>query len=478
MGLLIGLMLRVTAIVILCLSCATVWVVTEVHRGIREETAASADRVVREAQELAWRELTWRGSAGRLAKYAFPDWRSSHTLRFISPGNCVALTWEGEATQQQCSGLETAGGPAPAWFEMLHRRAFGSSQPVRRVVNLNRREVGIVITTPDPGAAVRQVWRQVRVVLAAAAAMAAGIALLATLVIGVALRPAHVITRGLGRLERGDLATRLPRFRTVEFDRIASAVDSLAERLARTTAERTELTQRLFSTQEDERRALARDLHDEFGQCLTAVAALANAIEGEAGDRHDIAEDARVVARITQQMMDILTGALARLRPPDLDELGLEASLRRLVSRRDGRRTQPVVFHLTTGGDLSSVPGAAGLSIYRIVQECLTNAVRHGRPTRVEVSIVRSGDVVVLRVEDDGGGHPGRMSSGGGHGVLGIRERVGALGGDLIVGPGRDGIRIEVTIPCPSPFEGGLVLKRGREAVSHPPASDCREFAA
>ena len=76
MGLLAGLILRVLAVVVLCLVCATAWVVAEVHQGIRQETAASADRVVRETQELAWRELTWRGSAGRSAKYAFPDWRS------------------------------------------------------------------------------------------------------------------------------------------------------------------------------------------------------------------------------------------------------------------------------------------------------------------------------------------------------------------------------------------------------------------
>ena len=448
MGLLIGLILRIMAVVLLCLACATAWVIAEVHEGIRAETAASTDRVVREAQELAWRELTWRGSTGRLAKYAFPDWRSSHTLRFINPGNCVALTWEGEATLQQCSGLETAGGPAPAWFETLYRDAFGAISPIRRVVTLNRKEAGVVVTTPDRGAAVRQVWRQVRVLMAAAAAMAGGIALLATFVIGIALRPARVITRSLGRMERGDHSTRLPRFRAGEFDRIARAVNALSERLCQTTAERTALTQRLFTVQEEERRALARDLHDEFGQCLTATGALASAMEAAAGDRPELRDDARAIRRITRQMMGTLKGALARLRPPDLDEFGLEHGLRRLVSTWEARSSKPAAFDLSFAGDLSTLSGSTALNIYRIVQECLTNAVRHGRPTRVDVSVARVGGTVTLGIVDDGGGDAARVGTGSGQGVLGIRERIGALDGTLTISPARGGVRIEARIPC------------------------------
>lgn len=474
MGLFIGLILRILAVVLLCLACAMAWVVAEVHLRLREETAASADRVVREAQELAWRELTWRGSTGRSAKYAFPDWRSSHTLRFISPGNCVALTWEGEATLQQCSGLETAGGPAPAWFEAVYREAFGAIAPIRRAVTLNRREAGTVVTTPDRGAAVRQVWRQVRVLMVAAAAMAGGIALLATFVIGVALRPAQVITRGLGRVERGDHSTRLPSFRAGEFDRIARAVNALSERLQRTSAERTALTRRLFAIQEEERRALARDLHDEFGQCLTATGALASAIEAEAGERPDLRDDARAISRITRHMMETLKGALARLRPPDLEEFGLEHGLRRLVATWQGRSAQPAVFNLSLAGDLSTLSGPTALSIYRIVQECLTNSVRHGRPTCVDVSVVRLPERVILGVADDGGGDARHVETGRGHGVLGIRERIGALGGTLTISAAHGGVRIDATIPCP--IEGDPVIPEAGRTVL--PPSPSKELAA
>ena len=470
MSLLLGLILRVTAVVLLCLACVTAWVVAEVHDGIVDETMASANRVVREVKGLAWRELVWRGSDPRLAKYAFPDWRSTHTLRFISPGHCVALTWAGEATQQQCSGLETTGGPAPAWFEAFYRSTFGSNEAVSRMIVINRQKAGTIVTTPDQGAAVRQVWRQVRVLFAAAAAMAAGIAVLATLVIGHALLPANVIIRGLRRLEHGDHASQLPSFRSTEFDRIAGAVNALAGRLSRTTAQRAALTQRLFAVQEEERRALARDLHDEFGQCLTATGAIAGAIEAGAGDRPELAEDARAIAQITRQMMATLQGALARLRPPELDEFGLERSLRGLVSTWERRSAHPTRFSLDVVGDLSTVAGPPALSIYRIVQECLTNAVRHGRPDSVHVDVIRTEGTVTLSVEDDGGGNPDCVGTGGGHGVLGIRERVDALGGRFAIGRGRAGVRIEATIPCPRTGPGGVSFSAPSGSAGPAPA--------
>lgn len=458
MSLLIGLVLRVMAVVALCVIGATAWMMLEVHRGIHDEAVGSADRVVREAQELAWRELTWRGSAGRYAKYAFPDWRSSHTLRFISPGNCVALTWEGEATQTQCSGLETAGGPAPAWFEALHRRMLGPSEPVQRSIILNRREAGTVVATPHSGAMVRQVWRQVRVLVSIAFAMAICIASLATLVIGWTLRPASLITRVLRRLEQGDFAARLPRFRSGEFDRIARAVNALGLELERSTAERKVLTQRLFQVQEEERRSLARELHDEFGQCLTATGALAASIEAGAVDRPDLREDAQAISRVTRQMMQTLREALAHLRPPDLEEFGLQRALQRLVST--WRRREAPAFGLTVEGDLATVPSPVALSLYRVVQECLTNAVRHGKPTEISVRLNVSVDAVTVVVLDDGGGVPADTDGAEGHGILGMRERVEALGGQLVISSSGVGLRIEAVIPI-----AGHML----ESLAHPP---------
>ena len=92
------------------------------------------------------------------------------------------------------------------------------------------------------------------------------------------LRPFASVVRGIERLQHGDFAARLPRLRVAEFDRLSRAVNETAVALQEAQAVRAELTRRLFSVQENERRALARELHDEFGQCLTATRAMAAAI--------------------------------------------------------------------------------------------------------------------------------------------------------------------------------------------------------
>ena len=191
--------------------------------------------------------------------------------------------------------------------------------------------------------------------------------------------------------------------------------------------------------QEEERRALARDLHDEFGQCLTATLAFAGSIEAGASDRADLADDARSITRVAKRMMSTLREALARLRSQELDELGLETSLAQLVAGWNAQTAPKAVFHLDLSGDLAGVPRAIAMSIYRIAQECLTNAVRHGKPSDVYLRVARTapdGGAVALVVEDNGGGDPARIKVATGHGILGIRERIAASGGSLAIGRG------------------------------------------
>jgi signal transduction histidine kinase len=320
-------------------------------------------------------------------------------------------------------------------------------------LSVRQQEAGVIVATVDPAAAVRQAWRQVCVVAGVAAAMALGIGLLAALLIGHALLPAGAIIDGLRRLAEGDHSQRLPSFRSAELSHIARAVNDLASRLAHVTAERVALTKRLFHVQEEERRALARDLHDEFGQCLTATAALAASIETGAGaDRPDLADDARAIARVTGQMMTTLRGALARLRSQDLEEIGLQESLTKLVAGWNTRTAPGAVFHLDVAGNLAAVPGETAINVYRIAQECLTNAARHGKPRDVRLRIVaEDGEVVALTVEDDGGGDATRINAASGHGILGIRERIAALGGSLSIGRAARGVRVAAIIPLVSP---------------------------
>lgn len=451
------LVLRLIGVVLVCLVCAVGWVLIDTHRAIEKESAASADRVASTLETLYWRELLWRGGLSRGHLLPTPDWETMATMKAISPGVCITFAPGNDLPRRLCSQLETISDPAPAWFENFYDRVFGSYARVERPLTLRQPTEGVISAEPDRGAAVRQAWHQIYVVLSVAALLAIAIGVLAALFIGQSLMPARAIVAGLRRLERGDYSYRLPGCRTTEFNRISGALNDLTARLAETTAQRAALTTRLFQVQEEERRALARDLHDEFGQCLAAVGALAAAIEMEAAaDRPEIARDARSIIGVGKGMTATLRGALARLRSQEVEELGLEASLAQLVAGWNVQNEPQAAFHLDVVGDLAGLPEATALNIYRIAQECLTNAARHGKPRDVHLHVERvdarddepgRSGAVALSVEDDGGGSPGRLHSASGYGILGIRERVAALGGSLSIDQARRGVRIAALIP-------------------------------
>jgi signal transduction histidine kinase len=459
MPLLLHLIGRLVAAALLCLAAAVTWVMFDANRSIDAETAATADRVSQRLERLYWQKLLWRGGWSRDMLVPLPDWETLATVSIVSPGICVTFAPPGEPPHKLCSQIEAVGASPPAFFAAVSDGLFGPPAPVRRDLTVHDSDAGFVIVAAVPDAALRLAWRQVSVVTGVAAVMALAIAMLAALMIGQALIPARTIIGGLRRLQRGDRSTPLPGFRTAEFNLIARAVNDLSAALARTDAARAALTVRLFQVQEEERRALARDLHDEFGQCLTATAALAASIEaGAPRERADLADDARAIARIQKRMMENLRGALVRLRSQDIDEIGLEASLRQLVLDHNMRAAPGAIFRLDVTGTLAAVPKQIAIDVFRIAQEGLTNAVRHGAPAEVRLCVARAGtageagaDAIALSVEDDGGGDTADIDGRRGHGLVGIRERIAAHGGSLSIARAARGLRLSAVIPLIAP---------------------------
>jgi two-component system sensor histidine kinase UhpB len=450
MPLVIRLVSRLVGVVLVCLALAIGWVMRDADHTIRAETAASAERVAHELENLFWREILWRGSMRRDKILPIPKWESLATLKLVSPGVCITFAPGAEEPRELCSQTEGVGAPAPQWFAHVFDIVFGPQAPVQRPLTVRAPETGAVVARADREAAVRQAWREISMVAGVAVFMAIGVALLATLVIVHALAPTRTVIDGLRRLGSGDYRHRIAAFTSGEFGLIARAVNDLAERLAQTTAERVALTKRLFEVQEEERRALARDLHDEFGQCLAATTAFAAAIEAGAQDRPDLAADARSIGKVARRMTATLREALARLRSQDLEELGLEACLVQLVAGWNAQTAPRAIVHLDLMGDLAAVPPSVSTSLFRIAQECLTNAMRHGRPTDVYLRVERlaSNDgIVALTVEDDGGGDPARIDLAAGHGLLGMRERVSAFGGSLSIDRAARGVSVCARIP-------------------------------
>ncbi len=206
-------------------------------------------------------------------------------------------------------------------------------------------------------------------------------------------------------------------------------------KLAARTTELEQLTRLLLSSQEDERRRIARELHDEAGQALTAVKI------GLDLDGHT--EAGALVGRALAQVRDLSN----LLRPSALDDLGLAPALRALANDVSQRSRLQVDLGLD---QLAEMPQDTEVVIYRVIQEALTNVVRHARATRVKASVVHSDSRVILTVEDDGQG----LAPGVGPrlGWLGMQERVMAAGGTLAIGASKEGgVRLVASLPVGAP---------------------------
>jgi glucose-6-phosphate-specific signal transduction histidine kinase len=239
----------------------------------------------------------------------------------------------------------------------------------------------------------------------------------------------------------------------MELAMIGQAVGDLGERLAQATEERAVLTRRLLEIRNDERRALARELHDEFGQNLSAILAFASIIEATGAReqaKSDVAQNARMISQATHRIMACLRDTLNRLRHPPAEELGLEACLVSLVdSWRSQNAAQPMI-QLDMQGDFADVRGAVAATAYRVAQECLTNSLRHSAAREIVLRIERrtgAENALLIRVEDDGGGDAAKVEQSTGFGLTGIRERVAALGGSLSIARARRGVSVAATIP-------------------------------
>jgi two-component system sensor histidine kinase UhpB len=198
---------------------------------------------------------------------------------------------------------------------------------------------------------------------------------------------------------------------------------------------------------EEERRLIAHELHDEFGQSVTAIRSLAMAIAAQGGVRDPpTGETARLISEEAARLYDAMHGLIPRLMPLSLDTLGLADTLENLL--RDWQRRNPAIT-LSLEHDLSAPLGpSVTLAIYRVVQEGLINALRHAQASRVAIDVQSDAQRIVVTVSDDGIGMPSQGSQPGHFGLRGLSERVAHLGGVFSVSPCEPhGVRLIAQIP-------------------------------
>lgn len=206
-----------------------------------------------------------------------------------------------------------------------------------------------------------------------------------------------------------------------------------------------DLTQRLMTAQEDERRILAQELHDEVGQACTALRIEAAYISKAVHHNPDAAlAAAQRIDQSSLRMHSLAHDMLKRLRPPNLDSLGFEASVRELCE--SWQQHCQIECHTLIDGLNQNLPDPLCTSLYRVTQEALTNIAKHAHASQVWVSLSSTEALLTLCISDNGQGLSPRHASKG-LGLVGMRERVGSLNGNIHFEDAQPGLRIHVQVP-------------------------------
>jgi two-component system sensor histidine kinase UhpB len=263
------------------------------------------------------------------------------------------------------------------------------------------------------------------------------------------LRPVGQIQTALAQLQSGALATRLPHFRVKDLDDISDSFNHCAQSLQSAAAQRRTLNLRLIAVEEDERRRLARELHDELGQSLTAIKVDAAFMEREArGVLPKVVTCAHGVAQIVDGIMALTRNMLSRLRPHELETIGLRGTVQDLVSGWQARMAGRFSCTLEFEGPVEHLSPQLNITLYRLVQECLTNAVRHSRAQVIAIRFQADQSRIQLRVTESDVIAGTAPDSAGGTGLDGMRERVAAQGGELqILWQPAGGMLLTATLP-------------------------------
>jgi two-component system sensor histidine kinase UhpB len=372
----------------------------------------------------------------------------------VRSSEITLLAQDGHVLYQSPPPTYLAGRDAPGWFQALVAPA-----PILQTIVLPD---GRLELRSNASRAALEAWDGfLRLMVFSLALLVVANAAVFWLV-GRATRPFATIVGGLNALEGGRFDVTLPRLQGREAAAIATAFNRMVgvlqhnienERRAalaeRQLSDSRRLARWIDGQLEQERRSIARELHDELGQSVTAMRSMALSIAQRVGGVDaEAARAARVIADESSRLYDAMHGLIPRLTPLVLDQLGLEEALRDLVERT--RRSQPGVnidLALEPGGAAAS-PEAA-LTLFRSAQEGLTNAIRHGRARVLRLQLARQGDALVLEVLDDGCGlAPGWTEGDGHYGLRWLAERVEAVGGRFEIGARTEGgVRLAVQVP-------------------------------
>ena len=320
-------------------------------------------------------------------------------------------------------------GALPGWFV----RVIGVEPMADRVpVVVGEQRLGTIAIETDPHNETLEVWNEFADSLVSPAVFCLLTILLIHEFVGRALRPLDGLAAAMREVGEGRYRTRIGGRLAPELTQLRDSFNRMTARLSAADAENRRLHEQLLSLQEEERSDLARDLHDEVSPFLFAInidAATASRLLSEER-ASEAGEHVQSIAEAVRHMQRQVRSMLGRLRPIGLAEFGFREAIENMIAFWRRRRPE-ICYEVAVAAECDELGGLIGATICRVVQECLSNAVRHAEAKKIAVSVIRSGEDVRLEVIDDGYGMPD--SGKPGYGLVGIGERVRAMGGRVVL---------------------------------------------
>ena len=322
----------------------------------------------------------------------------------------------------------------PAWFVSLLRIPnLATAHPI----TVRQQRAGDILFVPDLTPDLVEKWLGFLAIVLSGSVLLVLAAISAYLTTTMALRPLEQLGAGLARMQQGDYDSAIPLLGPPEIRKSCEEANQLARKLKRLAQDNRSMLRKIVSLEDDERRELANELHDELGPLLFAIRANAIALSGSSVDpeapAHRLIEAAEAVQHASRRILEGLS-------PLYLEELGLERSIQTLL--QNAHTSLPTV---TTSAELDprldSLDHLLSQTIYRVIQEAVTNVIKHAQATTLSVVAAMRDQAVTIEVSDDGIGFPDNVSLG--RGLTGMSDRSRALDGklDLLREGGRTMVR-------------------------------------
>ena len=329
----------------------------------------------------------------------------------------------------------------PQWFINLVSAEYPDVE--QQLATTDGKQITLMIQA-DPIDEITEAWHESCSFFTSLLALTLVTFLAVNLVFNKAFKAIALIVDGLKAIEQGDYQQKLPEFSTQEYDDIAKTINHMTAVLATAHQENRALALHSLEIQEDERQHLSQELHDEFGQSLTAIKVMAVTAKNPKADTAQITD---AIIAICDHLITVVRSMMRNLHPLVLTELGLKATLEDLVNHWSNR-SPTLLLKLNCSNDVDEMGQKITIQIYRIVQECVTNIVRHAEATQATINLdITTGKLLRLQISDNGCGcELDTLKSG--FGLLGMRERINSLGGTLAIKtqPGQ-GMGITANIP-------------------------------